>query len=100
MPGEDEPLHAFITGLTQDSVARAVAKVICLIHNSIFQLNVFLMFPDQRGDQTGSGSSGVPKRLEANAVERVGASQRYAPRERWPEVFQLRLDCPQVVAVS
>lgn len=27
MPGEDEPLHAFITGLTQDSVMKAVHKV-------------------------------------------------------------------------
>lgn len=27
MPGEDEPLHAFVTGSTQDSVTRAVARV-------------------------------------------------------------------------
>ncbi|CAG2121557.1 unnamed protein product, partial [Medioppia subpectinata] len=27
MPGEDEPLHAFITGLTHDSVVKAVQKI-------------------------------------------------------------------------
>lgn len=27
MPGEDEPLHAFVTGSTTDSVVRAVARV-------------------------------------------------------------------------
>jgi hypothetical protein len=27
MPGEDEPLHAFITGATQESVIKAVARV-------------------------------------------------------------------------
>jgi hypothetical protein len=30
MPGEDEPLHAFITASTHDSVMKAVRKV-CLI---------------------------------------------------------------------
>lgn len=34
MPGEDEPLHAFVTGNTQDSVTRAVARV--RMHVSLF----------------------------------------------------------------
>lgn len=30
LPGEDEPLHAFVTGPTQESVMKAVQKV-CIL---------------------------------------------------------------------
>lgn len=35
MPGEDEPLHAFVTGPTHDSVVRAVAKINEVIRKGI-----------------------------------------------------------------
>ncbi|KAI1291774.1 Splicing factor 1 [Halotydeus destructor] len=35
MPGEDEPLHAFVTGSTQDSVTRAVARIREVIRQGI-----------------------------------------------------------------
>jgi splicing factor 1 len=37
LPGEDEPLHAYITGTTAESVAKAVEKVRDIVKQGIEQ---------------------------------------------------------------
>lgn len=51
MPGEDEPLHAFITATTQESVTKAVNKVglnynVLVIHRFLTEF----FFLDQGSD--------------------------------------------------
>lgn len=35
MPGEDEPLHAYITGATQEMVSKAAEKVSIFLHRTL-----------------------------------------------------------------
>lgn len=88
LPGEDEPLHAYVTASSMESIKKAVDKVNVVFTRKCWKYKLIYLLLDQ---EDHPGSSRSPRGSEwptQDAIARTGYAKRHIPRGRvWASMF-------------